>query len=48
MPRNASGTYTLPSGNPVVAGTTIEASWANTTLPEPHGRWRHAGAVPAG
>lgn len=32
MPRNASGTYTLPSGNPVVAGTTIEASWANTTL----------------
>jgi hypothetical protein len=32
MPRNASGTYTLPSGNPVVAGTTIEATWANTTL----------------
>ena len=32
MPRNASGTYSLPSGNPVVAGTTIEASWANTTL----------------
>lgn len=32
MPRNVSGTYTLPSGNPVVAGTTIEASWANTTL----------------
>ena len=32
MPRNGSGTYTLPSGNPVVAGTTIEASWANTTL----------------
>ena len=32
MSRNASGTYTLPSGNPVVAGTLIEASWANTTL----------------
>lgn len=32
MPRNASGTYSLPSGNPVTAGTTIEASWANTTL----------------
>jgi hypothetical protein len=32
MPRNGSGTYTLPAGNPVVAGTTIEATWANTTL----------------
>ena len=32
MPRNGSGTYSLPAGNPVVAGTTIEASWANTTL----------------
>lgn len=32
MPRNASGTYSLPSGNPVVAGTTIEAAWANNTL----------------
>ena len=32
MPRNGSGTYTLPAGNPVVAGTTIDASWANTTL----------------
>ena len=32
MPRNASGTYSLPSGNPVVSGTTIQASWANTTL----------------
>lgn len=32
MPRNASGTYSLPIGNPVVSGTTIEASWANTTL----------------
>lgn len=28
----SSGTYTLPSGNPVVSGTTIQSSWANTTL----------------
>ncbi len=26
------GTYTLPAGNPVVTGTTISSSWANTTL----------------
>lgn len=32
MPRNGSGTYTLPSGNPVVTGTTISSTWANTTL----------------
>ena len=32
MPRNTSGVYTLPAGNPVTAGTTIDASWANTTL----------------
>jgi len=32
MPRNGSGTYTLPAGNPVEAGTVIEANWANTTL----------------
>lgn len=32
MPRNASGTYTLPSGNPVVSGNIIEATWANNTL----------------
>lgn len=32
MPRNASGTYTLPSGNPVVTGTVIQSSWANNTL----------------
>ena len=32
MPRNASGTYTLPAGNPVATGTLIEAAWANTTL----------------
>lgn len=32
MPRNSSGTYTLPAGNPVVTGTTISSSWANVTL----------------
>jgi hypothetical protein len=32
MPRNQSGIYTLPGGNPVTPGAVIEASWANTTL----------------
>jgi len=32
MPRDASGNYTLPAGNPVTSGTTIQSSWANTTL----------------
>jgi hypothetical protein len=32
MPRNGSGTYTLPAGNPVTSGALIEASWANTTM----------------
>lgn len=32
MSRNSSGTYTLPTGNPVVSGTVIEANWANSTL----------------
>lgn len=32
MPRNSSGAYTLPSGNPVVTGTDIESTWANTTV----------------
>jgi len=32
MSRNGSGVYNLPSGNPVVSGTTISSSWANTTL----------------
>ncbi len=32
MPRNQSGTYSLPSGNPVAAGTLIDATWANNTL----------------
>jgi len=33
MPRDGSGTYTLPAGvNPVVAGTVIDVLWANPTL----------------
>lgn len=32
MARNASGTYTLPGGNPVVSGTAISSTWANSTL----------------
>jgi hypothetical protein len=32
MSRNGSGTYNLPAGNPVVSGSTITSSWANTTL----------------
>lgn len=32
MPRNGSGTYSLPIGNPVVTGTTISSTWANNTL----------------
>ena len=31
MAFNGSGTYTLPAGNPVVTGTTISSSTANTT-----------------
>lgn len=34
MPRNSSGTYTLPSGNPVISGTVIASDWANTTMPD--------------
>jgi hypothetical protein len=30
--RNGSGSYSLPSGNPVSNGTTIDPTWANTTL----------------
>lgn len=30
--RNAGGSYTLPAGNPVVTGTTIQSTWANNTL----------------
>lgn len=32
MSRNSSGTYGLPAGNPVVGGTTIATTWANSTL----------------
>jgi hypothetical protein len=32
MPRNGSGNYTLPAGNPVVSNTLITSSWANNTL----------------
>ena len=32
MSRNGSGQYNLPSGNPVVTGTTISSVWANNTL----------------
>lgn len=32
MPRNGSSVYSLPAGNPVVPGTTISTTWANTTL----------------
>jgi hypothetical protein len=32
MSRNGSGVYSLPAGNPVVSGTTISSTWANTTL----------------
>lgn len=32
MPRNASSVYSLPAGNPVIPGTTITTTWANTTL----------------
>jgi hypothetical protein len=32
MARNETGIYSLPSGNPVVSGTTISVTWANNTL----------------
>lgn len=32
MPRNGSGTYSLPAGNPVVTGTTISSSVQNITM----------------
>ena len=32
MPRNGSGVYSLPAGNPVVTATTIQSTWANSTL----------------
>jgi hypothetical protein len=32
MARNGSGVYSLPAGNPVITGTTISSTWANSTL----------------
>lgn len=32
MPYSGTGTYNLPSGNPVSTGTTISSTWANSTL----------------
>jgi len=32
MPRNSSGTYALPAGNPVSPNTIIETAWANPTM----------------
>jgi len=32
MPRDSSGVYRLPAGNPVVPDTIIESEWANTTM----------------
>lgn len=32
MPRDSSGNYTLPAGNPVVDGTIIATGWANPTM----------------
>jgi len=32
MPRDVSGNYTLPIGNPVVSGTIIDVAWANPTM----------------
>jgi len=32
MPRDVSGNYTLPGGNPVVGGTVIDVAWANPTM----------------
>jgi len=32
MPRDISGNYTLPIGNPVVGGTVIDINWANPTM----------------
>lgn len=32
MSRNGTGTYTLPAGNPVITGTTVTSTWANSTM----------------
>lgn len=30
--RNGSGVYIAPAGNPVITGTVIQTSWANTLV----------------
>jgi hypothetical protein len=32
MPRNSTGKYSLPIGNPVTTGTVVESEWANSTM----------------
>jgi hypothetical protein len=32
MPRDGSGQYTLPAGNPVITNTVISSTWANATM----------------
>lgn len=32
MPRDSSGNYSLPPGNPVIDGTVIDVNWANPTM----------------
>ena len=32
MSRNSAGTYSLPTGNPVVSGSIISSTWANDTM----------------
>ena len=34
MPRDGNGNYSLPTGNPVISGTTILSTWANATMPD--------------
>ena len=34
MARDGAGNYNLPAGNPVVTGTTITSTWANSTMPD--------------
>lgn len=34
MPRDATGNYTLPAGNPVITHEPIESAWANSTMPD--------------
>ena len=32
MSRDSNGTYSLPAGNPVITGTVISSTWANSTM----------------